>query len=387
MAGGADPAVPRHHPGLVDRLGARRRRGGPRPHRRRARGSGSRGAAGRAGAGRARCSPTPPTARPRRGRRRRRRRSTARSQRLADGRLAFRARVPGLGVAPAVALAADDRVVVTDRTMTNGRLAVQLGPRRQPALDHRRRPRPRAAARRRSSAAVLELAVDQPVALRRVGPRGVGARRPGAPDRRPTRVRSSSRAARRRWCGCNGRSGRRRPTLTYVLRAGSPRLDVEVDSTGTTTSTCCRWRSRSTCAPTRRRAASSSAPCAGRRTRRASWDAAKFEVCAHRYVDVAEPSFGVAVLNDGRYGHRVFDGGRARQPGPRRPLPRPRRRPGPPRVTVSVLPHGPGLPTSSPRPSASTSRCASSGGAASAPTAVAGAGRRRSTGAASRSTP
>ena len=39
-----------------------------------------------------------------------------------------------------------------------------------------------------------------------------------------------------------------------------------------------------------------------------SWDAAKFEVCAHRYVDVSEPDFGVAVLNDGRYGHGLFDG-------------------------------------------------------------------------------
>ena len=38
------------------------------------------------------------------------------------------------------------------------------------------------------------------------------------------------------------------------------------------------------------------------------WDAAKFEVCAHRYVSLAEPSFGVAVLNDGRYGHAIFDG-------------------------------------------------------------------------------
>jgi len=38
------------------------------------------------------------------------------------------------------------------------------------------------------------------------------------------------------------------------------------------------------------------------------WDAAKFEVCAHRYVSVAEPSFGVAILNDGRYGHAIFGG-------------------------------------------------------------------------------
>jgi len=36
-----------------------------------------------------------------------------------------------------------------------------------------------------------------------------------------------------------------------------------------------------------------------------SWDAARFEVCAHRWVDVAEPGFGVAVLNNGRYGHDI----------------------------------------------------------------------------------
>ncbi len=34
-----------------------------------------------------------------------------------------------------------------------------------------------------------------------------------------------------------------------------------------------------------------------------SWDAARFEVCAHRWVDVAEPGFGVALLNDAKYGH------------------------------------------------------------------------------------
>ncbi|HEX4902387.1 MAG TPA: glycoside hydrolase family 38 C-terminal domain-containing protein, partial [Acidimicrobiales bacterium] len=37
--------------------------------------------------------------------------------------------------------------------------------------------------------------------------------------------------------------------------------------------------------------------------RNTSWDAARFEVCAHTWADVSEPGFGVAVLNDGRYGH------------------------------------------------------------------------------------
>jgi alpha-mannosidase len=39
-----------------------------------------------------------------------------------------------------------------------------------------------------------------------------------------------------------------------------------------------------------------------------SWDAAKFEVCAHRWVDVSEPNYGVALLNDSKYGHDVHRG-------------------------------------------------------------------------------
>jgi alpha-mannosidase len=73
------------------------------------------------------------------------------------------------------------------------------------------------------------------------------------------------------------------------------------------------------------------------------WDAAKFEVCAHRYVDISEPSYGAAVLNDGRYGHSVFDGGirvsllrAARYPDPTADR-------GRHRVTLAIVPHGPGL--------------------------------------------
>ncbi len=36
-----------------------------------------------------------------------------------------------------------------------------------------------------------------------------------------------------------------------------------------------------------------------------SWDAARFEVCAHRWVHVGEPGYGVAVVNDSTYGHDV----------------------------------------------------------------------------------
>ena len=37
--------------------------------------------------------------------------------------------------------------------------------------------------------------------------------------------------------------------------------------------------------------------------RNTSWDAARFEVCAHRFADISEPGYGVALLNDGKYGH------------------------------------------------------------------------------------
>jgi alpha-mannosidase len=33
-----------------------------------------------------------------------------------------------------------------------------------------------------------------------------------------------------------------------------------------------------------------------------SWDAARFEAACHRFVDLSEPGYGVALLNDGRYG-------------------------------------------------------------------------------------
>jgi alpha-mannosidase len=37
------------------------------------------------------------------------------------------------------------------------------------------------------------------------------------------------------------------------------------------------------------------------------WDFAKFEVCAHRYVDISDGDYGVALLNDCKYGHSVRD--------------------------------------------------------------------------------
>ncbi|MDQ6658831.1 MAG: glycosyl hydrolase-related protein [Actinomycetota bacterium] len=36
-----------------------------------------------------------------------------------------------------------------------------------------------------------------------------------------------------------------------------------------------------------------------------TWEAAKFEICAHRWVQVAEPGYGVAIVNDSTYGHDI----------------------------------------------------------------------------------
>ena len=44
-----------------------------------------------------------------------------------------------------------------------------------------------------------------------------------------------------------------------------------------------------------------------------SWDAARFEVCAHRWIDVAEPGYGIALLNNCKYGHDIT---RTRSEGP-----------------------------------------------------------------------
>ena len=39
--------------------------------------------------------------------------------------------------------------------------------------------------------------------------------------------------------------------------------------------------------------------------RNTSWDAARFEVCAHKWADLSENGYGVALLNDCKYGHSV----------------------------------------------------------------------------------
>ncbi len=42
--------------------------------------------------------------------------------------------------------------------------------------------------------------------------------------------------------------------------------------------------------------------------RNTTWERARFEVSAHRFVDLSEPTYGVSLLNNGKYGHSAVDG-------------------------------------------------------------------------------
>ena len=39
-----------------------------------------------------------------------------------------------------------------------------------------------------------------------------------------------------------------------------------------------------------------------------SWDAAKFEVCGHKWADLSETGYGVALMNDCKYGYGITEG-------------------------------------------------------------------------------
>ena len=41
--------------------------------------------------------------------------------------------------------------------------------------------------------------------------------------------------------------------------------------------------------------------------RNTSWDWARFETCAHKWVDLSEGNYGVSLLNDCKYGHDIHD--------------------------------------------------------------------------------
>jgi alpha-mannosidase len=226
-------------------------------------------------------------------------------QLVGDREYAVAVDVPAFGVAALSPREVSDRVVVTDCSMVNGHLAVRWNKQGELTsiidIVSRRELIPDG-----SHAAVLEVGRDQPVEYdawdleswtrEQSQPVGGGVVTIEADGPLLGRVRV------RRGFGPS------RVVTIYELRAESRQLDIDLHID---------WHHDehllSMAFPLDVRA--DTAACdvqfgvAHRPTHPSSpWDAAKFEVCAHRYVSLAEPSFGVAVLNDGRYGHALFDG-------------------------------------------------------------------------------
>lgn len=95
---------------------------------------------------------------------------------------------------------------------------------------------------------------------------------------------------------------------TYTLDAGSPRLDVHnrVDWHEHRTFLRARFPTRIN---SERASYEIQFGVVERPTHRnTTWDAAKFEVCAHRWMDLAQPGLGLAILNDSKYGHSCHGG-------------------------------------------------------------------------------
>jgi alpha-mannosidase len=92
-------------------------------------------------------------------------------------------------------------------------------------------------------------------------------------------------------------------TQTYALAANGRRLDIETELD---------WHDRRVflraLTPIDVRATEATFECAfgvARRPthRNTSWEQAKFEVPGHRFADLAEPGFGLALINNAKYGH------------------------------------------------------------------------------------
>jgi alpha-mannosidase len=73
--------------------------------------------------------------------------------------------------------------------------------------------------------------------------------------------------------------------------------------------------------------------------RNTSWDWARFEVCAHRWVDLSEGDYGVALLNNGKYGHSLHDNVLGLSLLKSAIFPDPQADRGQHRFTYSLLPH------------------------------------------------
>ena len=247
---------------------------------------------------------------------------------------------PGSGVGAAVTPHPHDRVVVTEHSMDNGLIAVNwnLDGEITSIIDVERSRQLLPAGRR----ITLELAPDHPVEYDAWDLEswtrflGSALTNTSSVELEAAHPLLAELVVRRSF-------GTSELTQTYTMRAGSPRLDItfEID-----------WHEDekllSLMVPLDVQTRDAVCDVQFGHVRRPthasnSWDAAKFEVCAHRYVDFSEPSFGVAVLNDGRFGHGVQDGG-VRVSLLRAPkYPDPDADHGRHSVTISVMPHGAGL--------------------------------------------
>jgi len=94
-------------------------------------------------------------------------------------------------------------------------------------------------------------------------------------------------------------------TQTYVLTANSRRVDIETELD---------WHDRRVflraLTPAGVRTTEATVECAFGVVKRpthtnTSWEQAKFEVPGHRFADMSEPGFGLALLNNAKYGHSV----------------------------------------------------------------------------------
>jgi alpha-mannosidase len=261
-------------------------------------------------------------------------------QRLRDGSFAFMAAVPAHGVVAAASVDPGDAVVVTDRSLANRHMAVAwddagaLVSVRSLAHD-RELLRP-------GRTVALELAPDHPVEYDAWDLES-WTRRLGRPLTERDAIEVLERGPLLGAVRITRSVGPSTLATTYRLAAGSGRLDVVVDVD---------WHHDehllSLAVPLDVHTEEAACDIQLGHVRRpthasSSWDAAKFEVCAHRFVDLAEPSFGVAVLNDGRYGH-ALQGDAVRVSLLRAAkYPDPTADHGRHQVTIALLPHGAGL--------------------------------------------
>jgi len=256
---------------------------------------------------------------------------------------AWRVTAPAMAVSAARAHPVDDRVVVTESSMLNGSLAVRFDQSGTPVsiidLEHQRELLADGAV-----GPVLELAVDHPVEY-------------DAWDLESWTIESGTAvtATTSFEIVADGplvgrlqvvrRFGPSSATMTYTLRAGSARLDIDLEVD---------WHHDEHLLSLRvpLDVHSDHGTCDVQfgmvqrpRHRSNSWDAARFEVCAHRFVDISEPSFGVAVLNDGPFGHSLDEHGVRVSLLRAAKYPDPEADHGHHRFAVALLPHGPGLAT------------------------------------------